>query len=136
MENNIELTVGENIEGEISHIADFGAFVSLGGGKDGLIHIFEIANEFIKDIHQFVAIGEKVTVRIIGINKQGKYELSLKQANPEKKTSSIKVAVPKTKTRDEKFEDKLNDYLKRSEEKQIDIRRNLKKKQGITKKKR
>ena len=133
------LTVGTNIEGEITHIADFGAFVSLGEGKDGLIHISEIANEFVKDIHEFVTVGDKVTVRIIGINKQGKFELSLKQAVAQDKDSKPKkmpVNTPKLKTNNELFEDKLNTYLKKAEEKQIDLRRNLKKKQGITKKKR
>ncbi|RAP32947.1 RNA-binding protein S1 [Candidatus Marinamargulisbacteria bacterium SCGC AG-439-L15] len=131
-----EIVAGDILSGSVSNVTAFGAFVVLDGGKDGLVHISEIANEFVKSISDFVQVGDKVRVKVLGINKQGKYELSMKQAEAQgeapKKEPSLFIHK---KTKDEEFEDKLNAYLKKSEEKQIDIRRNLKKKQGVTKKK-
>ena len=73
----------------------------------------------------------KVKVKVLAKNDKNQLELSIKQseAKPEKE-----VLFLKKKSKDSDFEDKLTSFLKRSEEKQIDIRRNLKSKQGITKK--
>lgn len=127
------LKVGDTTNGKVTNIANFGAFVQLENGKDGLVHISEIANEFVKDINQFVEVGQEVDVQITGINKQGKFELSIKKALKEEPKEPAMFLHKKSQNED--FEDKMNSYLKRSEEKQIDIRRNLKKKQGITKRK-
>ena len=138
VEGSKSVSQGDILSGKVSNVTAFGAFVVLEGGKDGLVHISEIANEFVKNIDDFVQVGDVVTVKVLGVNKQNKFELSMKQA--EEKTAA---PVPKKdpglfihkKSKDEEFEDKLNDYLKKSEEKQIDIRRNLKKKQGVGKRK-
>ena len=124
---------GDIVTGEITHVADFGAFMVLPDGKDGLVHISEIANEFVKDINQFVKVGDKVKVKVLGLNKQGKYELSIKRTEEQEEKPAMFLH---TKSSDENFEDKINNYMKRSEERQIDIRRNLKKKQGIAKRRR
>ncbi len=130
--SEVSINIGDIVEGEITHVADFGAFMVLADGKDGLVHISEVANEFVKDIKEFVKVGDKVKVKIMGLNKQGKYELSMKRTEvPEEKPTMFLHK----KTSNEEFEDKMNSYIKRSEEKQVDIRRNLKKKQGVTKRK-
>jgi S1 RNA binding domain protein len=129
-DKNENVDVGAIVSGTVTHVADFGAFVALDGGKDGLIHISEIANEFVKDVGEFVVMGAKINVKILGLNKQGKFELSLKQVKVDDKPVEQKKEVKKVET----FEDKMNSFLKKSEEKQVDIRRTLKKKQGITKK--
>ncbi len=126
--------VGKIVEGVISNVANFGAFVTLEHGESGLVHISEIANEFITDINNFVKVGDKVKVKILARNGKNKLELSIKQAK--EKDVSEKVLFIHKKTKNSNFEDKLNSFLKKSEEKQVDIRRNLKNKQGITKKKR
>ena len=130
----MDIEIGSLVTAKVSHIADFGAFVVLEDGKEGMVHISEVANEFVKNIHDFVQQGQTLTVKVLGLNKQGKYELSLKRAAGESVTQERVVVVP-TKSKNDEFEDKMSSYLKRSEEKQIDIRRNLKKKQGITKRK-
>jgi len=126
--------VGKIVEGVISNVANFGAFVTLEHGESGLVHISEIANEFITDINNFVKVGDKVKVKILARNGKNKLELSIKQAK--EKDVSEKVLFIHKKTKNSNFEDKLNSFLKKSEEKQVDIRRNLKNKQGISKKKR
>ena len=134
-ENKEEINIiGKIVTGTVSNVANFGAFVVLDNGESGLVHISEIANEFITDINHFVKNGEKVTVKVLAKSGKGKLELSIKQAK--EKDVSEKVLFLHKKTKNVNFEDKLNSFLKKSEEKQVDIRRNLKNKQGISKKRR
>ena len=129
--------IGSVCDGEVVNVTNFGAFVSIDGKEEGLVHISEIANEFITDINQFVKIGQKVHVKVLARNKKNKLELSIKQVDQSSGSAPPKKfhAKPQIKKdTNSKFEDTLNTFIKRSEERQIDIRRNLKKKQGITKK--
>jgi S1 RNA binding domain protein len=125
-----EYEINSIVEGDITNITSFGVFVKFPNGQEGLIHISEIAYEYVTDINQYVKVGEKINVKILGKNKNNKLELSLRQTQEKK----IEPSFPIKKSKNEDFEKKLNSFLKRSEEKQIDIRRNLKLKQGITKK--
>lgn len=77
-------TVGEILEGKITGITKFGAFVSLPDGNSGLVHISEIANSFVNDVHDHVSEGQTVKVKVIGINEAGKINLSIRQAEPPK----------------------------------------------------
>ena len=123
---------GDIIEVEITNITDFGAFVKCDDREQGLIHISEIANEFVSNINKFVKVGDVVKVKVLGRSKKGKLELSIKKA--EKKPQKDALFI-QSSSNNKEFEDILTKYLKRSEERQIDIRRNLKKKHGISKKK-
>lgn len=137
------IEVGSIVPGKVSHVADFGAFVVFEEIDErtkkpfeGLVHISEVANEFVKDIHQYVAVGDSISVKILGVNKQGKLELSIKKAQVTEKPDAL-FLHNKTSNKaafDDEFEDILTSYLKKSEEKQVDLRRNLKKKQGVKKK--
>ena len=73
-----EYEVGEIVEGKIVKILDFGAIVELNNGKDGMIHISELKNDFVKKVEDVVKIGQKVRVKIIRIEEDGKIALSLK----------------------------------------------------------
>lgn len=75
-------TVGEIFEGKITGITKFGAFVSLPDGNNGLVHISEIANTYVNDVHDHVAEGQSVKVKVIGISDTGKINLSIKKAEP------------------------------------------------------
>lgn len=75
-------TVGEIFEGKVTGITKFGAFVSLPDGNNGLVHISEIANSFVNDVHDHVAEGQTVKVKVIGISDTGKINLSIKKAEP------------------------------------------------------
>ena len=79
-----DLVVGTNIEGVVRNITDFGVFVDLGVHVSGLIHISEISKDFVdkEHIHQYVKIGEKVLVKIIGVDiGKERISLSLKQVD-------------------------------------------------------
>ncbi|MCP4050926.1 MAG: S1 RNA-binding domain-containing protein [bacterium] len=131
----MELKTGDLLEGQITHITSFGAFIKLFDcEEEGLVHISEVANEYVTDINTFIKVGDKVNVKVLGRNEQNKLKLSIKQASAPPKKQEEALFIHK-KTKNTGFEDKLMAFMKKSEEKLIDVRRNLKNKQGITKKK-
>ena len=132
IEESQSLDPGNIITVEVTNIADFGVFVRCSTGEEGLIHISEVANEFVTNINKYVKLGEKVQVKVLGRNKKGKLEFSIKKVDDAKPKKALFI---RSSSENKEFEDVLTKFLKRSDEKQVDIRRNLKKKQGITKKK-
>jgi S1 RNA binding domain protein len=127
-----EEIIGKIVDGEVTNVTNFGAFVRMAESQEeGLVHISEVANEFITDIDKFVKVGDKVQVKVMSRNSKGKLELSIKRTKEKEEKPSLFI---NKKTKDTSFEDKMSQFLKRSEEKQIDIRRNMKNKQGISKK--
>ena len=132
--------VGAVLEGKVSGVTKFGAFVNLPGGKSGLVHISEIANTFVSDVAQYVSVGQTVKVKVIGINGD-KINLSIKraeeseeaprrrvpqqpfeqQSRPPKQPQqpSGQVAAP---TEDQAFEDKLKQFMKDSDSRIADNR--------------
>lgn len=132
--------VGAVLEGKVSGVTKFGAFVNLPGGKSSLVHISEIANTFVSDVAQYVSVGQTVKVKVIGINGD-KINLSIKraeeseeaprrrapqqhaeqQSRPPKQPqqSSGQVAAP---TEDQAFEDKLKQFMKDSDSRIADNR--------------
>ncbi len=81
----MEYEVGTVLEGKVTSITKFGAFVALEGGKSGLVHISEIANSYVNDVHDFLQEGQDVKVKLLAI-KDGKLDLSIKKgvAAPER----------------------------------------------------
>ncbi len=79
----MQIEVDSIVEGKVTGIAAFGAFVELEGGKTGLIHISEVASEYVSDINQHLKEGQIVKVKVIGMDK-GKISLSIKRVeNPD-----------------------------------------------------
>ena len=76
-----KLEVGAIFEGKVTGITKFGAFVDIGNGKTGMVHISEVAPVFVKEITDFVTAGQTVKVKVIGINEEGKISLSMKKAD-------------------------------------------------------
>ena len=74
------LEVGNILEGKITGITKFGAFVALPEGKSGLVHISEVANSFVSDVHEHVQMGQAVKVRVLSVSEEGKINLSMKRA--------------------------------------------------------
>ncbi|MSR88502.1 MAG: S1 RNA-binding domain-containing protein [Candidatus Margulisbacteria bacterium] len=132
LENTDTALIGKVFSGVITHVAAFGAFVKLDIGEEGLVHISEVANEYVTDITKFASIGQKVTVKILMRNKKNKLEFSIKKATESEEIVSQYIPAKAPKNND--FDTKISAFLKKSEEKQVDIRRNLKSKQGIVKK--
>ena len=71
-----EIEVGGIYYGPISRTTSFGAFVDLGNGREGLIHISQISDEHIRRVDDYVTIGQMVTVRVLSIDNQGRINLT------------------------------------------------------------
>lgn len=76
----MEFGVGSVIEGKVTGITKFGAFVSLPEGKSGLVHISEIAYTYVNDVKDYLQEGQEVKVKVIGIDENGRINLSIKKA--------------------------------------------------------
>lgn len=72
---------GDRVQGKVSGITDFGAFVELAPGKEGLVHISELSDHYVKNVNEVVSMGDEVEVLVIGVDREGKIRLSLKRAN-------------------------------------------------------
>nr|WP_317325858.1 S1 RNA-binding domain-containing protein [uncultured Flavonifractor sp.] len=76
----MEFGVGSIVEGKVTGITKFGAFVSLPEGKSGLVHISEIAYSYVNDVKDHLKEGQEVKVKVIGIDENGRINLSIKKA--------------------------------------------------------
>lgn len=66
----MELAVGSIVTGKVTTITKFGAFIALPGGKSGLVHISEVAPTFVNDVHDFLAEGQEVSVKILALPRR------------------------------------------------------------------
>ena len=145
--------VGSILEGKVASITKFGAFVTLEGGKSGLVHISEIANTFVNDVHDFLQEGQEVKVLVLSAEK-GRINLSIKKALPSQERPAPRgprpfhaprPAAPQQPDRphpaqaaqkplppsgDQAFEDKLKRFLSSSEGKMADLNRSMDGKRG------
>jgi polyribonucleotide nucleotidyltransferase len=80
-----EFKVGEIIEGRVIKTLDFGAIIDLGGGKDGMAHVSELREGFVKQVTDVVNVGDFVRAKIIRADEDGRIGLSIKQLNAEEK---------------------------------------------------
>ena len=78
----MDFEVGAILTGKVTGITKFGAFVTVAPGKSGLVHISEIANTYVNDISNHLAEGQEVSVKVIGVDKSGRMNLSIKAAAP------------------------------------------------------
>ncbi len=76
----MEVSVGSVLEGNVKSITKFGAFVSLPGGRSGLVHISEIAYSYVNDVSEHLSEGQQVKVKVVGIDDAGRINLSIKKA--------------------------------------------------------
>ena len=149
----MELQVGSILEGKVTSITKFGAFVALDGGRSGLVHISEIANSFVNDVHDFLQEGQTVKVMVLSTDN-GKINLSIKRTlpRPERPTGrggapagghspasarqpqqtrfSPRPQQPLPPSGDQSFEDKLKQFLSSSEGKMADLNRSMDGKRG------
>jgi len=132
----LPLVIGSEIEGKVTGLTKFGAFIELPEGNVGLVHISQISDNYVTDITKHLRVGDIVKVRLLGMAKEGKYDLSIKQvgkpawqAKPRRPREDAGRPAPGS------FEDKITSFLKQSEEKLVDWKRNLEIKQGGGKKK-
>lgn len=155
----MSIEVGAKVSGKVSGITNFGAFIDLGNHKTGLVHISEISDSYVKDIHDVLSIGDEVTVKVMSIGDDGKIGLSMRRA-VDKPESERHEHAPHHKdnhfrsnhanhhsnghsqgrssggrrhfqeTRKESFDDLLSNFLKDSEARLTDLKRNTEGKRG------
>lgn len=75
-----EIEVGRIYQGKVTRIVDFGAFVAIGGGKEGLVHISQIANKRVEKVTDYLQMGQEVPVKVLEVDRQGRVRLSIKEA--------------------------------------------------------
>ena len=125
----MSVDTGSIVEGTVVKITNYGAFVELPDGRSGLVHIREIADTYVKDVHDYLKEQEKVKVKVLGLNDRGKLDLSVKQAlSPEERVARVRAKAT--------FEEKMKAFLKESEERLLDLKRNTEAKRGGGKKRR
>jgi S1 RNA binding domain protein len=107
----------------------FGAFVELSEGSTGLVHISEVADNYVKDINDHLKVGDVVEVKVINIEKDGKIGLSIKKAKEQSASQR-----PRNKANDrsskESFEQKISRFLKESEDRLASLKRHTESKRG------
>ncbi|GLC29943.1 S1 domain-containing RNA-binding protein [Clostridium omnivorum] len=118
------LQTGSILEGTVVNITNFGAFVEV-DGKTGLVHISEVADTFVKNIRDHLKEQDKVKVKVISVDDNGKISLSIKQAMPQKKSvRPVEVDWSSEKNKGNgNFEDRLSKFLKDSEERFQDLKK-------------
>lgn len=155
----MQVEEGKILQGKVTGITKFGAFVELEGGLTGLVHISEISLDYVNDINDHVKVGDTVEVKVLPSEKKGKIGLSIKQALKEKlgidskerkpfkkrEPRNIRSAPPDFSVQpvefsfassndDLSFEDKLNKFKQASDERMHDIKRSFESKRGASRK--
>lgn len=131
----MELEVGKIIEGKVTGITSFGAFIQLENGKTGLVHISEVALAYVKDINEHLKVSDVVKVKVISVDEKGKVSLSIKKAlEDEQKANARKPAqvefTSRSSSTELSFEDRMKTFMQDSDEKMTDLRRNMDSKRG------
>lgn len=151
---SMSIEVGSVVEGVVTGITNFGAFVELPGGKVGLIHISEVADVYVRDVKDFLKEQDKVKVKVLTVDERGKIGLSIKQLQepkPVERTVSApgvgynnnscnRPPAPRRPPANDfrrpnrfnapSFEDKLTKFLKDSDERLTDLKKNTDSKRG------
>ncbi|MFD2171732.1 S1 RNA-binding domain-containing protein [Tumebacillus lipolyticus] len=78
----MSIEIGSVVEGKVTGIKSFGAFVELEEGKTGLVHISQVSHTFINDINDVLKVGDVVTVKVLNVEESGKISLSIKETQP------------------------------------------------------
>ncbi|MDD2362452.1 MAG: S1 RNA-binding domain-containing protein [Oscillospiraceae bacterium] len=134
----MQLEVGAVLEGKITGITKFGAFVELPGGKTGMVHISEVAPTYVKEIRDYVTENQTVKVKILTIGEDGKISLSMKKA-VEPSHSRQRASSPgrpggfewqANRNEATSFEDMMQKFKQTSDEKMLDLKRSLDSKHG------
>ena len=126
--------VGNIVEGTVAGITNFGAFIQLPEGKTGLVHISEVAEEYVKDIKTHLKENQSVKVRVLSVDN-GKISLSIKKAidrktNPGSGRPPLEIDWNKNAGDALSFEDRLSRFMKDSDEKMHDLKKSFESKRG------
>jgi S1 RNA binding domain protein len=131
----MQLEVGTVLEGKITGITKFGAFVELPGGKTGMVHISEVAPTFVKEIKDYVQENQTVKVKVLSILEDGKISLSMKRVEAPVGTKPQNLRHDNFEWSPRRndnlsFEDMINKFKQSSEEKMSDLKKYIDPKRG------
>lgn len=137
----MQIEVGSVVEGKVTGITKFGAFVELPDKVTGMVHISEVAPTYVKEIKDFLTEGQTVKVKVLSVSEDGKISLSIKKALPPAPRSSAPrrpafngrpddVDWNSSAGRNESFEDMMSRFKATSDEKFSDIKRSMDNKHG------
>ncbi|HFD0898698.1 TPA: S1 domain-containing RNA-binding protein [Enterococcus faecium] len=149
----MSIEVGAKLQGKVSGITNFGAFIDLGAGKTGLVHISEVSNGYVKDIHDVLSVGDEVTVKVISVNDDGKIGLSIRKSQEQPAESGEESRPKKYQQKDprdnrnrpaqkksfsrsqpsaqkEDFDSLMSSFLKDSDDRLSSLKRNTEGKRG------
>ncbi len=139
----MQLEIGAIVEGKVTGITKFGAFVELPGGKTGMVHISEVSNAYVKEISDHLSENQMVRVKILKISPDGKISLSIKKCvenqQPQAAQSQPRSQAPRRNysRRDmgwqgakkvpegSSFEDMMSRFKQTSEDKMSDLKRSV-----------
>lgn len=133
----MQLAVGNIVEGKVTGITKFGAFIELPGGKTGMVHISEVAPTYVNEIRDHVSENQVVKVKILNITEEGKISLSIKRAMDRPAPAPRRSSVPagrldrpdqydwnsKKKNENLSFEDMLSKFKQTSDDKMSDLKK-------------
>jgi S1 RNA binding domain protein len=141
----MSVEVGKVVDGKVAGIREFGAFVQLPDGKTGLVHISEVAEEYIKDIKTYLNENQEVKVKILSVGENGKISLSIRKAI-DKPVAEVTFRKPERHTENRRqsfnninnsnsggipnFEDMISKFMKDSDERMHVLKRNVESKRG------
>lgn len=138
----MQLELGMIIEGKVKGIKSFGAFIDLGDGKSGMVHISELSPTYVKEVGDVLSEGQNVKVKIISIADNGKIGLSIKRlaedhqqykqnhSQRKKSKSNQYWEGPKKSSEPQNFEDMISKFKQSSEERMSDLKRANESKRG------
>ena len=140
--------IGSILEGKVTGITNFGAFVELPDKSTGMVHISEVSSTFIKDIHEKVSEGDIVKVKVIDINEKGKIALSIKKAlpqeeeqpkpkrpagdRPKKSQPPVWTGTQRSEPESMSFEDMMAKFKSISDDKMSDLKKSNVAKRGAS----
>lgn len=127
----MSIEVGNKLKGKVTGIKKFGAFVELPEGKSGLVHISEVADNYVENVEDHLSVGDEVEVKVLSIADDGKISLSIKKL----KTALVSLVTVKLITVNQfkklkTLRKKLSNFLKDSEDKLTSIKRQTESRRG------
>jgi len=120
----MSIEVGSKVNGKVTGITNFGAFVKITDDKTGLVHISEVADSYVKDINDHLTVGDEIKVKIINVGDDGKIGLSIKKAQDRPKRQR------RSRDRMDSFEAKMNRFLRDSEDRLATLRKHTESRRG------
>lgn len=121
----MSITVGDIVEGKVTGITNFGAFVALPEGKNGLVHISEISKDYVEKVEDYLKKDDVVKVKVLTVSGDGKISLSIRQLEELKKNDIMEAPAEVSFEEPEKdlsFEDMMSKFMKDSNDRFDDIR--------------